>query len=475
MQTIVCQTAESFSPELTPQVQSLQKPREDSSPRQGGFLAMLNEALQKESPAPEKPAAVQEEGAAEPKEAELSYSRGQEKVEKDERDGDKIAAGEKAQQPAKKDEAKKVAKKEGESKTGRQNVDAFIAGALEARVEKKPAADGSKNKPVVQAAAKKSAAVARAETNQIDPKQLEFLRKLSQSQEAKAKVEGGESRKGLLENELSFADLASQEGLLLQEEAAQIQAGDVLAQDGGQASNGALDASKALSAKKDSKKPVIQVTDLRTKTEPAAAQKSLDKDARKNFSVSVKEVSKGSVEMTLDLSGQQAEKNIMSLDGQSAAADGSTFQAMLKNQIAQNAGDFVRAGNIVLRDGDQGQINLILHPEGLGNVKITMEVSGKDLTGHITVNSREAMEAFGQNADALREAFIQSGFEDATFDVSFAGSQMNFARGDAQNDADERARQGRKIYGEFTQESLTSIGEVSDNFIDDDVSVNIVA
>ena len=179
--------------------------------------------------------------------------------------------------------------------------------------------------------------------------------------------------------------------------------------------------------------------------------------------------------MTLDLN-DQAQKNILSLDSQSAASDGSTFQAMLKNQITQNAGDFVKAANIVLRDNDQGQINLILHPEELGNVKISMEVHGKEIVGHITVSSREAMEAFGQSADALKNSFLQSGFENAKFDVSFAGSQMQFAQGNASGQEDNgRAQQGRKIYGDFTQESLTSVSEISDNFIDGDVSVNIVA
>ena len=188
----------------------------------------------------------------------------------------------------------------------------------------------------------------------------------------------------------------------------------------------------------------------------------------------VKQTEKGAVQMTLDLN-DQAQKNILSLDSQSAASDGSTFQAMLKNQITQNAGDFVKAANIVLRDNNQGQINLILHPEELGNVKISMEVHGKEIVGHITVSSREAMEAFGQSADALKNSFLQSGFENAKFDVSFAGSQMNFAQGNAGQDDNGRAQQGRKIYGDFTQESLTSVSEISDNFFDDDVSVNIVA
>ncbi|MBQ6029556.1 MAG: flagellar hook-length control protein FliK, partial [Treponema sp.] len=161
---------------------------------------------------------------------------------------------------------------------------------------------------------------------------------------------------------------------------------------------------------------------------------------------------------------------------QSAASDGSTFQAMLKNQITQNAGDFVKAANIVLRDGNQGQIDMILHPEELGNVRISMEVRGKEIIGHVTVASREAMEAFEQSSQALKNSFLQSGFESASFDVSFAGSQMQFAQQNASGQNDEsRAMQGRKIYGEFAQESLTSLDDVSDTFIDDDVSVNIVA
>jgi hypothetical protein len=53
---------------------------------------------------------------------------------------------------------------------------------------------------------------------------------------------------------------------------------------------------------------------------------------------------------------------------------------------------------------------------------------------------------------------------------------MQFAQQNASGQNDEsRAMQGRKIYGEFAQESLTSLDDVSDTFIDDDVSVNIVA
>ncbi len=227
----------------------------------------------------------------------------------------------------------------------------------------------------------------------------------------------------------------------------------------------------------------ITVTDLRSKVADTNI-KSVTEDNIKNdmkkvkdFAVSVKEVQAGNVEMTLDMTAA-AEKNILGLDNQSAAADGSAFQAMLKNQITQNAEDFVRAGNIILRDNNQGQINLILHPESLGNVKISLDMSGKVVTGHITVASREAFDAFGDSANALKNAFIQSGFEDARFDISYSGqNQMNFAQSqNGQGGQQEAARQGRKIYGDFVQESLTSTVGTSDKYNSaSDYEVNIVA
>ena len=63
---------------------------------------------------------------------------------------------------------------------------------------------------------------------------------------------------------------------------------------------------------------------------------------------------------------------------------------------------------------------MALKPEALGNVKITLELSDKVVSGHITVASREAFEAFRQNLDTLRQAFVQSGFDNATFTLSIA-------------------------------------------------------
>lgn len=128
-------------------------------------------------------------------------------------------------------------------------------------------------------------------------------------------------------------------------------------------------------------------------------------------------------ESTLDVTvnlAQNVNQNVLSSNDQSAAATGSTFQHMLSEQIQQNAGDFVKAGSIVLRDNNEGTINMVLKPESLGNVKVTLQLSDKGITGHIVVASREAMEAFRHNIETLRTAFQQNGFENANFELSLS-------------------------------------------------------
>lgn len=458
MQTIVCQTAETFSPELAQQVQSIQKPLESERPRESDFLSMLNESLRKEEPVKQSEPAEES-----PKVSKADDSR--EKVGTEDKVQEKETAKE-SEKASQKDEPKKLAKKEEPQEDQSPKVDAYIQGALEVKEPKKVAAKSegkASDKPGVKKISNDS------DSKKIDPKQLEFLRKISEKSDA-------QESEGLKKFVSESAD-ASKE---LSFPAESLLAGQRVVQDApdysyaGQDKEGSKRSfDPTVSEAKKGKKPLIQVTDLRTKVDPAA-QKEASKDFKKNFVTSVKETENGAVQMTMDLNSQ-AQKNILSLDSQSAASDGSNFQAMLKNQITQNAGDFVRAANIVLRDNDQGSINLILHPEKLGNVKINMEVHGKSIVGHITVASREAMEAFEQSVDALKNSFLQSGFEDASFDFSFAGNQMQFAQGQNQEGPDGRSAQGRKIYGEFTQESLTSVSDISDNYFDDDVSVNIVA
>ena len=181
-----------------------------------------------------------------------------------------------------------------------------------------------------------------------------------------------------------------------------------------------------------------------------------------------------SAEMTMDLA-QNIQQNLVSSSDQTASANGSNFQAMLTNQIQENAGEIVKAGNIILKDNDIGQIKLILHPEKLGNVKIDLQLNDKSITGRIVVASQEAFNAFKDSANSLKQAFLESGFDNAGLELSFANQNQGGNQETGQDSKEALSRFAmKKAFGEV-DESLNF------NFEDENLensllnSVNIVA
>ncbi len=188
------------------------------------------------------------------------------------------------------------------------------------------------------------------------------------------------------------------------------------------------------------------VTDERTENAFAAElekESSTSMDMEKSF----QENQSNSLDLAMTLT-ETAEKNILSSDSQSAGAAGSTFQQMLTQQIETSAPDFVKAGSIVLRDNNQGQINMILRPESLGNVKFNLHVSDNVITGQITVHSKEAFEAFRQNLDNLRQAFQDSGFENASLNLSLAENSSGSFQQSQQHQSSEKFLSER-AYGNY--------------------------
>ncbi|MBQ7158619.1 MAG: flagellar hook-length control protein FliK [Treponema sp.] len=224
----------------------------------------------------------------------------------------------------------------------------------------------------------------------------------------------------------------------------------------------------------DKTKPRLEITDLRTvkpehevETENAVAKTQQKNGADFAF----EQKNEPAVQMTMELAGN-VEQNITSSSTQSAAANGSNFQAMLTNAIQDNAPDFVKAGNIVLRDGNQGTIQLILRPETLGNVKITLSLSDKVITGQITVQSQEAYNAFKDSIDSLKAAFAQNGFEAQGFDLQFTGNQ-NFAQSQQEWQNPEFAIRANDTYGELVLDESVTAG--ADIYEGSAYGINIVA
>ena len=234
--------------------------------------------------------------------------------------------------------------------------------------------------------------------------------------------------------------------------------------------NKLLNDEKVYALDKDSK---IIVRDQRT--EQSEQTKSSEKNSSK-AQVQVQYDNQNNATITMELAEQTASENILSLDNQTAASEGSNFQAMLSNQIQANAPEFVKAGSLILQDNNKGTINLVLHPDDLGNVKIHLSMDGKTVSAHITVNTKEALEVFKDNAQTLREAFAKNGFDTASFDVSYNGNS------EGQNQSFEGMYDGtefiaRKAYSDFLS------GGNEDGYIQDsyefasnsEYSINIVA
>jgi hypothetical protein len=96
-----------------------------------------------------------------------------------------------------------------------------------------------------------------------------------------------------------------------------------------------------------------------------------------------------------------------------------SFRETLARELHENLnGDIVRHASVILKDGGEGLIRLSLRPEHLGNVKIRLEMSENKVVGRITVESGEALRAFEQELRSLEQAFLDSGFDGASLEMS---------------------------------------------------------
>lgn len=231
--------------------------------------------------------------------------------------------------------------------------------------------------------------------------------------------------------------------------------------------------------KNDARGGKISVQDLRSDTEKQNALLLAENEKNNQNSLKVSNVqvsSDGTNFINMEMN-QAVSADVLSLNNQTAGANGSNFQAMLNNQIQSNISEFVKAGNIVLKDNDQGQINLILHPDDLGNVKIHLSLDGKNISGQIIVSSKEALQVFKDNAETMREAFIKNGFDGANFDVAYnnSGSQSGNSSGFEQNDGTGLI--ARKMYSNAHESSEIGFDDGMNKEIEkySNYSVNIVA
>jgi flagellar hook-length control protein FliK len=93
---------------------------------------------------------------------------------------------------------------------------------------------------------------------------------------------------------------------------------------------------------------------------------------------------------------------------------GSVLQERLLPEIVHQAG-------IVLRDGGEGEIRLVLKPEHLGSVRIRLQLGESILEGRIVVDNSNVKELLDAHLEQLKSALRQEGYASANIDVSVSG------------------------------------------------------
>lgn len=125
------------------------------------------------------------------------------------------------------------------------------------------------------------------------------------------------------------------------------------------------------------------------------------------------------LELTVDLHTDTPDQE--ALPGPRETSLSGSFEDLLARELSQNLnGDIVRQAQVLLRDRGEGTIRLALRPESLGNVKIQLELAEKKITGHIIVESNEALRAFEREIHSLEQAFKDSGFGETRLDTALA-------------------------------------------------------
>ena len=161
----------------------------------------------------------------------------------------------------------------------------------------------------------------------------------------------------------------------------------------------------------------MEVRDMRTPVMPNNAERAFalveTAASRVNVNAPVQEVT---LELRLPDYGQSSQAQT-SWEAKANTA----LENMLARELHQNFnGDIVRHASMALRNNGEGLIKLSLKPDVLGDVKIRLELSENKITGHIVVESEEALNAFRREIASLEQAFKDSGFAEASLNLSLS-------------------------------------------------------
>jgi len=180
----------------------------------------------------------------------------------------------------------------------------------------------------------------------------------------------------------------------------------------------------------------LQITDLRSKGSSHGRVKSKGKKHTVSKFFSESKSNRNSRGTGLDGKLNSGVKGISigsvartAFDGNSQASSTAHVPRGFSNIIERirellEAKGFKR-GNIVVRDGGNGEIRLVLKPKSLGNVRIKLNILDNRIEGKIFVENNSVRGILNSNISSLRDALREGGFQSAFLEVSVNGEPNN--------------------------------------------------
>jgi flagellar hook-length control protein FliK len=169
----------------------------------------------------------------------------------------------------------------------------------------------------------------------------------------------------------------------------------------------------------------IEVRDLRTGEGQGGAFASAESTVslKEAIESNLRPLLKAEVEIPVELDLHKG--NADGKAGESSTM-GRTFEDALAAELRGNLStDIVRDAAVIVRNGGEGTIRLSLRPASLGDVKIRLEMTENKITGHIIVESSEALRAFERELPVLEKAFKDSGFSETNLEMFLASEDSS--------------------------------------------------
>ncbi len=128
--------------------------------------------------------------------------------------------------------------------------------------------------------------------------------------------------------------------------------------------------------------------------------------------------------------------------------------------------ELVKQTRMIIGNGGNGEIHLVLKPESLGNVRVRLNIHDNNLVGKIFVDNNTVKEMVQGSLANLYNAFKQDGFNQAMINV-FVGSEKGSPQEGGQDG-------GTAMKGETAQERWEREHEQNRELVTADSLVNIV-